>query len=277
MGWAQAGNTPLKWYKKDVHGGGVRDPLIVHWPTRIEDAARSATSTTTSSTCADGPGPARDRGAGDLPGRRPAADPRHQPGVHLRPGRRADPQGDPVLRDAGRPWPLARGLEGGREARAGQPTSTTTAGSCTTWTTTTPRSTTSPSERPRSCARWSSAGGPRHGSTAPCRSTTASTSGPPSGGGRRPDAVRLLPRAWPGRALTAPNVTDRSYTITAEVDDPRGGAEGVLLAVGTASAATCCTSRTGTRLRVQRRRGRDTSSGQSGRSCPARAAYASSS
>jgi arylsulfatase len=34
-GWAQAGNTPLKWYKKDTHGGGVRDPLIVHWPARI--------------------------------------------------------------------------------------------------------------------------------------------------------------------------------------------------------------------------------------------------
>ncbi|MDE2463050.1 MAG: arylsulfatase, partial [Alphaproteobacteria bacterium] len=31
-GWAQAGNTPLKWYKQNTHGGGVRDPLIVHWP-----------------------------------------------------------------------------------------------------------------------------------------------------------------------------------------------------------------------------------------------------
>ncbi len=31
-GWAQAGNSPLKWYKQNTHGGGVRDPLIVHWP-----------------------------------------------------------------------------------------------------------------------------------------------------------------------------------------------------------------------------------------------------
>lgn len=31
-GWAQAGNTPLKWYKQNTHGGGVRDPFIVHWP-----------------------------------------------------------------------------------------------------------------------------------------------------------------------------------------------------------------------------------------------------
>ena len=36
-GWAQAGNTPFKWYKKNTHGGGVRDPLIVHWPARIKD------------------------------------------------------------------------------------------------------------------------------------------------------------------------------------------------------------------------------------------------
>jgi arylsulfatase A-like enzyme len=36
-GWAMASNTPLKWYKKDVHAGGVRDPLIVHWPARIAD------------------------------------------------------------------------------------------------------------------------------------------------------------------------------------------------------------------------------------------------
>ena len=36
-GWAQVGNTPLKWYKQNTFGGGVRDPLIVHWPKRITD------------------------------------------------------------------------------------------------------------------------------------------------------------------------------------------------------------------------------------------------
>ncbi|MEO7939967.1 MAG: arylsulfatase [Burkholderiaceae bacterium] len=36
-GWAQAGNSPLKWYKQNTHGGGVRDPLIVHWPGRLAD------------------------------------------------------------------------------------------------------------------------------------------------------------------------------------------------------------------------------------------------
>lgn len=34
-GWAQAGNTPFKWYKQNTHEGGVHVPLIVHWPRRI--------------------------------------------------------------------------------------------------------------------------------------------------------------------------------------------------------------------------------------------------
>jgi arylsulfatase len=36
-GWAQAGNTPLKWYKQNTHGGGVRDPLIIRWPAKVKD------------------------------------------------------------------------------------------------------------------------------------------------------------------------------------------------------------------------------------------------
>lgn len=37
-GWAQAGNTPFKWYKQNTHEGGVHVPLIVHWPEGITDA-----------------------------------------------------------------------------------------------------------------------------------------------------------------------------------------------------------------------------------------------
>jgi len=36
-GWAQAGNTPFKWYKQNTHEGGVHVPLIVRWPGRIPD------------------------------------------------------------------------------------------------------------------------------------------------------------------------------------------------------------------------------------------------
>ncbi|HQD82889.1 MAG TPA: sulfatase-like hydrolase/transferase [Quisquiliibacterium sp.] len=32
LGWAMAANTPLRRYKQNTHGGGIRDPLIVSWP-----------------------------------------------------------------------------------------------------------------------------------------------------------------------------------------------------------------------------------------------------
>jgi arylsulfatase len=35
-GWAQAGNTPFKWYKQNTHEGGVHVPLVVHWPKGIQ-------------------------------------------------------------------------------------------------------------------------------------------------------------------------------------------------------------------------------------------------
>jgi arylsulfatase len=36
-GWAMASNTPLKRYKQNTHGGGIRDPLVVSWPAGIAD------------------------------------------------------------------------------------------------------------------------------------------------------------------------------------------------------------------------------------------------
>jgi arylsulfatase len=35
-GWAMASNTPLKRYKQNTHGGGIRDPLVVSWPRGIK-------------------------------------------------------------------------------------------------------------------------------------------------------------------------------------------------------------------------------------------------
>jgi len=35
-GWAWAGNTPLKRFKRDTHEGGVCDPLIIRWPSRLD-------------------------------------------------------------------------------------------------------------------------------------------------------------------------------------------------------------------------------------------------
>lgn len=35
-GWAQAGNTPNKYYKKFTHAGGIRAPMIMHWRRHIQ-------------------------------------------------------------------------------------------------------------------------------------------------------------------------------------------------------------------------------------------------
>ena len=35
LGWGMASNTPLKRYKQNTHGGGIRDPLVVSWPRGI--------------------------------------------------------------------------------------------------------------------------------------------------------------------------------------------------------------------------------------------------
>ena len=34
-GWAMASNTPLRRYKQNTHGGGIRDPFVMRWPKRI--------------------------------------------------------------------------------------------------------------------------------------------------------------------------------------------------------------------------------------------------
>jgi arylsulfatase A-like enzyme len=31
LGWAMAANTPLRRYKQNTHGGGIRDPLVISW------------------------------------------------------------------------------------------------------------------------------------------------------------------------------------------------------------------------------------------------------
>lgn len=40
-GWTVAGNTPFRRWKREVHEGGVADPLIVSWPARMGDGRGS--------------------------------------------------------------------------------------------------------------------------------------------------------------------------------------------------------------------------------------------
>jgi arylsulfatase A-like enzyme len=34
-GWAMASNTPLRRYKQNTHGGGIRDPFVISWPRQV--------------------------------------------------------------------------------------------------------------------------------------------------------------------------------------------------------------------------------------------------
>ncbi|MCB1250352.1 MAG: arylsulfatase, partial [Acidimicrobiales bacterium] len=36
-GWTVAGNTPFRRWKREVHNGGIADPMIVHWPGHVPD------------------------------------------------------------------------------------------------------------------------------------------------------------------------------------------------------------------------------------------------
>jgi arylsulfatase A-like enzyme len=42
-GWAQVGNCPLRFYKQNTFEGGIRDPLVVHWPRGIKRAGEIRT------------------------------------------------------------------------------------------------------------------------------------------------------------------------------------------------------------------------------------------
>ena len=40
-GWAMAANTPLRRYKQNTHGGGIRDPLVISWPQGVSGPWRA--------------------------------------------------------------------------------------------------------------------------------------------------------------------------------------------------------------------------------------------
>jgi len=40
MGWAMVGNTPFRMYKQNTHAGGNTDPFILHWPKGVKDKGR---------------------------------------------------------------------------------------------------------------------------------------------------------------------------------------------------------------------------------------------
>ena len=146
-GWAWAGNAPLQLWKRYAWLGGVRTPLVVHWPGHFRAGAvrrQFCHAIDLFATVLDAVGVAAPEavdGVAQLPVR----------GEHrcqLRRSGRRQPAAHPVLEMHGSGH-LSRGLEGndglrfaavrGRHFLTGSRTSTTTAGRCSTWTTTSPK------------------------------------------------------------------------------------------------------------------------------------------
>ena len=278
------GNAPFRLWKRFTWLGGVRTPLVVHWPRRI---ARG--------------GEVRDA---VLPRRRPLPDrarrdrrraAREVDGVPqraldgasscpaLRRRARARAARHAVLRDGRQPLALPRRLEGddrprrqsgpdrARRSSRAATTSRPTAGRCS------DLDATSRGARPRrrrarrGCARWSTCGGPRRAATRCCRSRTASSSRagamvrPPFGfrrtlgalgrrrsgrGGRAAAAVRRL-RARRGARARA-RARRRRDRRARRLDERLGGvpARGRPVAV-----STCCGDVHRARDEAWRRRG----------------------
>ena len=110
-----------------------------------------------------------------------------------------------------------------------------TIGNSTTSRRTTPRTTTSPPRCPTSCATCSSFSWSRRRNTTCSRSTTRSSNA----------CVAPRPSATAGRTLftysgeqsgldpsSAPSILNRSYTITADVEIPEGGGDGMIVTEG---------------------------------------------
>ena len=232
-GWAQASNTPLKWYKKDTHGGGIRDPLIVHWPARIrargQIRAQYQHTIDLVPTVLDALGldaPALHRGIEQMPihgvSMAETFDDPETPTRRLT--QYYELQGDRAIYHQG--WKAVARHEKGSDFDADR------------WelyhldedfSECHDLADVYPEKLREMVERWWTEAGIYGVLPLDDRDFERATANVAA-------HARQTYTYYPGMAridrLSAPNVTDRSYTITADVDIPAGGAEGVLLAVG---------------------------------------------
>ena len=102
-GWAWAGNTPFRRWKRETYRGGVADPFIVHWPARHQGQGRGAHAIRARHRHgADGARGARHRAAAADPGRDAVADRGRLVRAQRSTTQGREPPPHPVLRDDGR-------------------------------------------------------------------------------------------------------------------------------------------------------------------------------
>ena len=151
MGWAMAGNSPLKRWKQDTHSGGNTDPFIVSWPAKIKDGGAIRNQyhhivdvVPTILEVTGLPAPTSVNGVKQMP----------LHGVSMAytftDANAQDPQDVAVLRDARQPGDLVGRLDGGDLAQEGRRPGKTTSGNSTIPTRTSPSPTTLPPRTRRS-------------------------------------------------------------------------------------------------------------------------------
>ena len=244
-GWTMAGNTPLRRWKRETHEGGIADPCIVHWPSRLGARRRPAPSVRARDRHrANHPRARRRRASRADRGRRAAAT-RGQEHRGVAHGSRGAHAHDPVLRDARVTRDPRRRLEGrhvqadgahvlrGRRSRRavrGRRVGAVPRGRGLLGVPR-PRRAEHPAKLAELKDKWWAEADKYHVAPLDNRAFVAIMEPAPSG---IPARDRYVFRPGGGRVPeeVAPDVKGRSHRIIAEVDIPAGGAEGVLLAQG---------------------------------------------
>jgi arylsulfatase len=235
LGWAMAGNTPFKRYKQETHAGGITDPMIVHWPRTIKDQGTILSQyhhmidiTPTVLEVIGLQQPRIVNGVDQVPMdgvslaytfRDPLAPSRRETQYYEMYGHRAiyhdgweavtmHVRGSEFDKD---PWELYNVTEDFSESKD--------------------LAVQSPSKLREMIERWWSEAGKYNVLPLDDRSITRVAVGQPAL--NRPKTVVTYYPGIPAVPVTnALNFRNRSYNITADVEIPAGGAEGVLLSVG---------------------------------------------
>ena len=247
VAWSWAFDTPFKWTKQVAsHFGGTRQGLAISWPGHIKDVGAvrhqfhhiiDIVPTILEATGIKAPADGRRHQA--------EADRGREHGVHVRRGERQralDAQ-DPVLRDDLQPRHLPRGLvcEHGPAGAAVGPEredaarSPTTSGSCTTSTEDFSQDDDLAAKNPAKLKEMQ----------ALFQQEAAKYDVLPLDNSQFQRAIAPRPSAVAGKTVftyagenpgiplgNAPNILNKSFTITAEIEVPKGGAEGMIVTAG---------------------------------------------
>ena len=247
VGWAWAMNTPLQWTKQVAsHWGGTRNGTIVHWPAGIEEGGgRSLAVHARDRPGADRAGGRRAAGADHGQRRDAVADGGHLDALHLQRAGGTRAARPAVLRDVRQPRDLPPGLERRHQAPhpVGHGESCPAAVRRRRLGAVRRQRRLQPGPQPGGASTqtcWpscSGCGSSRRPSTTCSRSTTDGIERATPEIAGRPTLIQGNSQLFfPGMGRLSENsvvsIKNKSFSVTAEIEVPAGGARGVIIAQG---------------------------------------------